>query len=141
LPLRGTTEPAPWWLVDVRTDGPFGQDELNVFALAAAVLGVVPIRPGLLRLVSNGPVPLDLLPTGAGVREEVWRSAFRISYRQVDTYQAGRVFLAGDAAHVHSPVGARGMYLGIEDGTVLARRDRKRTRMKSSHVKTSYYVT
>jgi 2-polyprenyl-6-methoxyphenol hydroxylase-like FAD-dependent oxidoreductase len=56
------------------------------------------------------------------VREEVWRSAFRISYRQVDSYQVGRVFLAGDAAHVHSPVGARGMNLGIEDGTVLARR-------------------
>jgi 2-polyprenyl-6-methoxyphenol hydroxylase-like FAD-dependent oxidoreductase len=56
------------------------------------------------------------------VHQEVWRSAFRISYRQVDSYQVGRVFLAGDAAHVHSPVGARGMNLGIEDGTALARK-------------------
>src|SRR5690606_4998173 len=122
LPFRGTTDPAPWWLADVRMDRPFGRDELNLFARPAAVLGVIPIQPGLFRLVSNGPDPLDLLPAGANVREEVWRSAFRISYRQVDTYQAGRVFLAGDAAHVHSPVGARGMNLGIEDGTVLARR-------------------
>jgi 2-polyprenyl-6-methoxyphenol hydroxylase-like FAD-dependent oxidoreductase len=57
--------------------------------------------------------------------QEVWRSAFRISYRQVDSYQVGRVFHAGDAAHVHSPVGARGMNLGIEDGTVLAARSRR----------------
>ncbi|HEX6111819.1 MAG TPA: FAD-dependent oxidoreductase [Geminicoccaceae bacterium] len=122
LRFRGTTDPAPWWLVDVRMDWPFGAAELNLFARPAAVLGVIPIRPGLFRLVSNGPDPLDLLPATARVHGEVWRSAFRISYRQVDTYQAGRVFLAGDAAHVHSPVGARGMNLGIEDGTVLARK-------------------
>jgi 2-polyprenyl-6-methoxyphenol hydroxylase-like FAD-dependent oxidoreductase len=122
LPFRGSTDPSPWWLVDVRMDWPFGTAELNLFARPAAVLGVIPIEPGLFRLVSNGPEPLDMLPAGARVREEVWRSAFRISYRQVDTYQVGRVFLAGDAAHVHSPVGARGMNLGIEDGTVLARK-------------------
>jgi 2-polyprenyl-6-methoxyphenol hydroxylase-like FAD-dependent oxidoreductase len=122
VPLRGTTDASPWWLVDVRMDWVFGTAEVNVFARPAAVLAVIPIEPGLFRLVSNGPDPLDLLPGGSSVREEVWRSAFRISYRQVDSYQVGRVFLAGDAAHVHSPVGARGMNLGIEDGTVLARK-------------------
>jgi 2-polyprenyl-6-methoxyphenol hydroxylase-like FAD-dependent oxidoreductase len=122
LPFRGTTDPSEWWLVDVGMDWPFGTDELNLFARPAAVLGVIPIEAGLFRLVSNGPEPRGMLPAGARVHEEVWRSAFRISYRQVDTYQAGRVFLAGDAAHVHSPVGARGMNLGIEDGTVLARK-------------------
>jgi 2-polyprenyl-6-methoxyphenol hydroxylase-like FAD-dependent oxidoreductase len=103
-------------------DWPFGAGELNLFARPASVLGVIPIEPGLFRLVSNGPEPLELLPAASIVREEVWRSAFRISYRQVDDYRAGRVFLAGDAAHVHSPVGARGMNLGIEDGTILARK-------------------
>jgi 2-polyprenyl-6-methoxyphenol hydroxylase-like FAD-dependent oxidoreductase len=122
LPFRGTTDPSEWWLVDVRMDWPFAAAELNLFARPAAVLGVIPIEPSLYRLVSNGPEPLDMLPPAAAVHEEVWRSAFRISYRQVDTYQVGRVFLAGDAAHVHSPVGARGMNLGIEDGTVLARK-------------------
>jgi 2-polyprenyl-6-methoxyphenol hydroxylase-like FAD-dependent oxidoreductase len=122
LPFRGETDPAKWWLVDVRMDWPFGAGELNLFARPASVLGVIPIEPGLFRLVSNGPEPLELLPAASIVREEVWRSAFRISYRQVDDYRAGRVFLAGDAAHVHSPVGARGMNLGIEDGTILARK-------------------
>ena len=103
-------------------DWPFAPAEINVFARPAAVLAVIPIEPGLFRLVSNGPDPLELLPPGAIVRQEVWRSAFRISYRQVESYRHGRVFLAGDAAHVHSPVGARGMNLGIEDGTLLARK-------------------
>jgi 2-polyprenyl-6-methoxyphenol hydroxylase-like FAD-dependent oxidoreductase len=122
LEFRGTTDHSPWWLVDLRLDWVFGTAEVNLFARPAAVLGVIPIEPGLFRLVSNGPEPLDLLPAGSSIREEVWRSAFRISYRQVDSYQVGRVFLAGDAAHVHSPVGARGMNLGIEDGTALARK-------------------
>jgi hypothetical protein len=43
-------------------DWPFGTAELNLFARPAAVLGVIPIEPGLFRLVSNGPEPLDLLP-------------------------------------------------------------------------------
>jgi 2-polyprenyl-6-methoxyphenol hydroxylase-like FAD-dependent oxidoreductase len=122
LPFRGTTDPNQWWLVDVRMDWPLGAAAVNVVARPAAVLAAIPIEPGLFRLVSNGPEPLDLLPPGSIVREEVWRSAFRISYRQIDHYRVGRVFLAGDAAHVHSPVGARGMNLGIEDGTILARK-------------------
>jgi 2-polyprenyl-6-methoxyphenol hydroxylase-like FAD-dependent oxidoreductase len=122
LAFDGTTDPVEWWLVDVRMDWRFAPDEMSVFASPAAVLAVIPIEPGLFRLVSNGPDPLDLLPQGAAVREEVWRSAFRISYRQVASYRQGRVLLAGDAAHVHSPVGARGMNLGIEDGTLLARK-------------------
>jgi len=42
--------------------------------------------------------------------------------RQATSYQKGRAFLGGDAAHVHSPVGARGMNLGIEDAFVFPRR-------------------
>jgi 2-polyprenyl-6-methoxyphenol hydroxylase-like FAD-dependent oxidoreductase len=122
LPFEGETDPSEWWLADVRMVWPFGDVEAGVFARPAAVLAVIPIEPGLFRLVSNGPDPLTLLPAGSTVAEEVWRSAFQISYRQVRTYGQGRAFLAGDAAHVHSPVGARGMNLGIEDGTILARK-------------------
>jgi 2-polyprenyl-6-methoxyphenol hydroxylase-like FAD-dependent oxidoreductase len=122
LPFEGETDPSEWWLADVRMAWPFGDTEVSVFARPAAVLAVIPIEPGLFRLVSNGPDPLSLLPAGSAVEEEIWRSAFRISYRQVREYGQGRVFLAGDAAHVHSPVGARGMNLGIEDGTILARK-------------------
>jgi hypothetical protein len=49
-----------------------------------------------------------------------WSSVFRISHRIVDRYGHGRVYIAGDAAHVHPPTGAQGMNTGIQDGVNLA---------------------
>ncbi|MFF2774272.1 FAD-dependent monooxygenase [Streptomyces sp. NPDC058052] len=49
-----------------------------------------------------------------------WASVFRISHRIVDRYGAGRVFVAGDAAHIHPPTGAQGMNTGIQDAYNLA---------------------
>lgn len=54
------------------------------------------------------------------VHEVVWGSRFRIHHRVADTYRAGRVLLAGDAAHVHSPAGGQGMNAGIADAVALA---------------------
>ena len=53
------------------------------------------------------------------VRNPVWTSAFRVHHRSADRYRAGRVFVAGDAAHVHSPAGAQGMNTGIQDAVNL----------------------
>ncbi|MEG3627676.1 FAD-dependent monooxygenase [Streptomyces poriticola] len=49
-----------------------------------------------------------------------WSSVFRISHRLVDRYSVGRVFVAGDAAHIHPPTGAQGMNTGIQDACNLA---------------------
>ncbi|MEV0768781.1 FAD-dependent monooxygenase [Nocardia salmonicida] len=49
-----------------------------------------------------------------------WSSVFRISHRIVDAYGRGRVFVAGDAAHIHPPTGAQGMNTGIQDAHNLA---------------------
>ncbi|MFD4377161.1 FAD-dependent monooxygenase [Streptomyces sp. NPDC059202] len=49
-----------------------------------------------------------------------WASVFRISHRIVDRYGEGRVFVAGDAAHIHPPTGAQGMNTGIQDAYNLA---------------------
>ncbi len=49
-----------------------------------------------------------------------WSSVFRISHRLVDRYADGRVFIAGDAAHIHPPTGAQGMNTGIQDAYNLA---------------------
>jgi len=49
------------------------------------------------------------------VSDAVWKAWFRISHRMVERYASGRVCLAGDAAHIHSPAGGQGMNTGIQD--------------------------
>ena len=56
----------------------------------------------------------------ARVNEVLWGSRFRVHHRVADVYRAGRVLLAGDAAHVHSPAGGQGMNAGILDAARLA---------------------
>ncbi len=61
-----------------------------------------------------------LAPEPATARNLRWSSVFRISHRIVDRYSVGRVFVAGDAAHIHPPTGAQGMNTGIQDAHNLA---------------------
>lgn len=57
--------------------------------------------------------------TNVSLYDPVWISAFGINTRMAPTMSRGRVFLAGDAAHVHSPVGGQGMNTGIQDALNL----------------------
>lgn len=61
-----------------------------------------------------------LAPGPATLSTMRWSSVFRISHRIVDRYGEGRVFVAGDAAHIHPPTGAQGMNTGIQDACNLA---------------------
>ena len=53
------------------------------------------------------------------LHEPEWSSLWRANIRIVDRYREGRVFLAGDAAHIHSPAGGQGMNTGIQDSQNL----------------------
>ncbi|WP_030222500.1 FAD-dependent monooxygenase [Streptomyces bikiniensis] len=61
-----------------------------------------------------------LAPRPARLSRLRWSSVFRISHRIVDRYGEGRVFVAGDAAHIHPPTGAQGMNTGVQDACNLA---------------------
>ena len=59
-------------------------------------------------------------PGGLTLSDPVWLATFRINERKVRDYRQGRVLLAGDAAHIHSPAGGQGMNTGMQDAFNLA---------------------
>ncbi len=62
----------------------------------------------------------ERVPFPTKVVKEYWVTRYRVHSRTVPRYRDGRVFLVGDAAHVHSPAGAQGMNTGIQDAYNLA---------------------
>lgn len=76
---------------------------------------MIPIAEGRVRLISSTPDSLAAIPLSLDVRTVRRSGTFKISVRQAEHYVMQRVILAGDAAHAHSPVGGRGMNLGIAD--------------------------
>jgi 2-polyprenyl-6-methoxyphenol hydroxylase-like FAD-dependent oxidoreductase len=109
-----------WNIADVVMDWPYPPNELHIFLDWIGFALAITIGQGRFRLVSSDGSPEARLPKGTVIKQEIWRSAFRVQHRQVPTYQQGRVYLAGDAAHVHSPLGARGMNMGVADASTLA---------------------
>mgnify|MGYP003575407912 FL=1 len=124
-------------LADVRLEAnqAVPQREVILFFSPAGMVVLAPLPDGVHRIVAtvdDAPEHPDaeyvqaLLDargpqaTRAVVRDVIWGSRFRVHHRIAQTYRHGRVLLAGDAAHVHSPAGGQGMNVGIQDALALA---------------------
>jgi 2-polyprenyl-6-methoxyphenol hydroxylase-like FAD-dependent oxidoreductase len=126
-----------FFVADTRVTGPMVPNEVNIYFWRSGfhlffplhdkdhwrVVGIVP--EGL-----RGRDDLDFEAVAPSVRREVgptlvfqecaWFSTYRIHHRRAARFREGRCFLLGDAAHIHSPVGAQGMNTGLQDAYNLA---------------------
>jgi 2-polyprenyl-6-methoxyphenol hydroxylase-like FAD-dependent oxidoreductase len=132
IAFQGNAYPASFVLADVRMDWPLPPREVQLFFAPAGLVVVAPLPGGHHRVVAtveeapeipDRDLVQELLdqrgPGGVTVHSVAWSSRFRVHHRIAEAYRRGPVFLAGDAAHVHSPAGGQGMNIGIQDAVDL----------------------
>lgn len=123
IEFPGHDLPGNWSIADVDADDWRHPADFTACNLEGGRVAVVaPLEPTRFRVISNTDDALKTLPLDLNVKRVRRQGQFNISIRLVRTYRSGRVFLAGDAAHCHSPAGGRGMNLGIADAAELADR-------------------
>jgi 2-polyprenyl-6-methoxyphenol hydroxylase-like FAD-dependent oxidoreductase len=134
IAFEGSSYPQTFLLGDLEVDG-LEPGAAHTWMTRAGMLLFFPLgAPATWRMLAMRPssdtvtgVTLDQLRaitdsyTGGALRlhDPVWLSEFRLQRRGVSHYRSGLVFLAGDAAHVHSPAGGQGMNTGIQDAVNL----------------------
>jgi 2-polyprenyl-6-methoxyphenol hydroxylase-like FAD-dependent oxidoreductase len=131
LPFHGHPYPEDWLLADVRLDWARAEGAVHAFFRAAGgPMVCFPMRQDRWRVVlplaggrdcgAPGLAEIQRLvdqraPEPVGVSDPTWLASFRCHRRSTDVYRRGRVLLAGDAVHIHTPAGGQGMNTGITD--------------------------
>ena len=137
IEFSGTTQPSDWLLADLRLTELI-PDKLDIFWHSQGILAFFPIVGDRYRVVADlGPserngrhgdptlAEVQTLvdqrgPGNVRLHDPIWLAYFHINERKVSDYGRGRIFLAGDAAHIHSPAGGQGMNTGMQDAFNLA---------------------
>jgi len=138
LSFEGSTFERIFYVADVQIDWKFSHDALHVCLTRNAVVAFFPM-PGekRWRIVGAFPEGFDkeegeilYEEIEARIKEEAeldlditrvdWFSTYKVHTRHVEKFSAGRCFLAGDSAHIHTPAGGQGMNTGIQDAYNLA---------------------
>jgi hypothetical protein len=134
LPFEGAEYNDSFVLADIETNDALPADELQLCPNEVGPVAIFPMSATRRRIVATvqhveeGAPSLELVqqilreraPAGIEARSIYWSSYFKIHHRQVAHLRAGRMFIAGDAAHIHSPFGGQGMNTGLHDVWNLA---------------------
>jgi 2-polyprenyl-6-methoxyphenol hydroxylase-like FAD-dependent oxidoreductase len=142
MTFEGQTYDEYFALADARIDWHLPDDEIHAFVHPDGVLFVLPLGEGRHRLIvadksrdadgdgsPDAPDPsfedfqraMEIRgPGDATLSDPGWMTAFHVNARVAGTHRVGRAFVAGDAAHIHSPVGGQGLNTSIQDAHNLA---------------------
>jgi 2-polyprenyl-6-methoxyphenol hydroxylase-like FAD-dependent oxidoreductase len=136
LAFEGETYEDRFFLADVNIAWDTRDDRVTTYFSDDGLVACFPLPAGRWRLILTSPAGDDATAapslaevqatfakrsgSGGVLSDLTWSSRFRIHCRQVTQYRDDRVFIAGDAAHIHSPVGGQGMNTGIQDAHNLA---------------------
>jgi 2-polyprenyl-6-methoxyphenol hydroxylase-like FAD-dependent oxidoreductase len=134
LPFEGAQYESTFMLADVETNPELDGHQLQLCPSEFGPLAIFPMSATRRRIVAtveqpDGDAPsLELVkkalgergPSGIQAHALHWSGYFRIHRRHVSRLRAGRIFIAGDAAHIHSPFGGQGMNTGLHDVWNLA---------------------
>lgn len=142
LSFEGAKYPQSFLLGDVEVDWPLDHGRFRIFMHGERIGLFFPLQGTTLSRVMTTdlhanaggdpshpePLALEELQAAFGeatcqsvtLRNPAWLTRFRTHHRAVDRYRVGRAFVAGDAAHIHSPAGGQGMNTGLQDAANLA---------------------
>ncbi len=135
VPFEGAALDDLFILCDAKVEGDIPEATALLFWGNDGLLAVFPVVRGVWRVIATRESPEDdrdpdlaemqaILdkrgPGGWRLHDLSWLSKFRISERKAGSFRHGRVLLAGDAAHIHSPAGGQGMNTGMQDAFNLA---------------------
>ena len=135
IPFEGSTYDESFILADVEMDWPLARDEVSLLFSEEGLLVVAPLPGNHFRIVATVrqvnavPSMIDFQNVldergpeweAGRITCMVWSSRFRVGHKVAKRFFSGRILLAGDAAHVHSPAGGQGMNTGIQDAISLA---------------------
>ena len=132
LPFSGKNYDETFILADVHIDGPFKENTSYLFFHHLGFVALFAMKGPHWRIIASSPEDTepsieliekllkDRMVPNCTIKDATWLSKFKIHHRIVPNYQVGRVFLAGDAAHIHSPAGGQGMNTGIQDALNLS---------------------